>query len=172
MQQVMLTVLLGPPPSTHAWKNWTHRATQSKWQAENKVRGNAASKKWREKNPRRVVEKVCRYRKMKWDTDPEFKLIASMRNRVSIALKKNQKSHCTRDLLGCSMPDLRTHLEKQFRPGMTWENYGPIWHVDHIRPCTKFNLADPAQQRECFHFTNLQPLFALENLRKGNRQSA
>jgi hypothetical protein len=52
---------------------------------------------------------------------------------------------------------------------MTWENYGPVWHVDHIRPCVSFDFLDPAQQRACFHYTNLQPLFALENLKKGGR---
>jgi hypothetical protein len=52
---------------------------------------------------------------------------------------------------------------------MTWENYGPVWHVDHIRPCASFDLTDPAQQRECFHFSNLQPLFAAENLAKGDK---
>jgi hypothetical protein len=57
----------------------------------------------------------------------------------------------------------------RFRPGMTWENYGPVWHVDHIKPCAKFDLTDPDQQRACFHFSNLQPLFADENLRKGGR---
>lgn len=53
---------------------------------------------------------------------------------------------------------------------MTWENYGPVWHVDHIRPCASFDLQDPAQQRECFNFKNLQPLFAKENLKKGDRE--
>ena len=58
-------------------------------------------------------------------------------------------------------------LESKFRDGMTWENYGPFWHVDHIRPWASFDLSDPSQQKLCFHWTNLQPLLATENLAKG-----
>lgn len=67
------------------------------------------------------------------------------------------------------MFELRIHLESKFKPGMSWKNYGPVWHIDHIKPCAKFDLTDPAQQRECFHWTNLQPLFALENLQKSDK---
>lgn len=73
-------------------------------------------------------------------------------------------------LIGCSIEDLRAHIESQFQPGMTWENYGK-WHVDHIRPCVSFNLLDPMQQQECFHYTNLQPLWAEDNIKKGGRVS-
>jgi hypothetical protein len=53
---------------------------------------------------------------------------------------------------------------------MTWENHGRYgWHIDHIRPCASFDLADPEQQRKCFHYTNLQPLWASENMRKGDK---
>ena len=56
---------------------------------------------------------------------------------------------------------------------MTWENHGiGGWHVDHIRPCADFNLLDPEQQRQCFHFTNLQPLWAWQNLQKSDRMVA
>jgi hypothetical protein len=52
---------------------------------------------------------------------------------------------------------------------MTWDNYGPVWHVDHKRPCASFDFSDPVQQRLCWHWTNLQPLFAAENLSKGDK---
>jgi len=70
------------------------------------------------------------------------------------------------DLLGCTVEELRAHLEKQFKRGMSWSNYGR-WHIDHIRPCASFDLTDPEQQRICFHYSNLQPLWAEENMRKG-----
>ena len=73
-----------------------------------------------------------------------------------------------RELVGCSVEEVRAHLEAQFSPGMTWDNYGD-WHVDHIRPCASFeNPADP----ECWHFSNLQPLWAEDNLRKSDKWEA
>ena len=70
-------------------------------------------------------------------------------------------------MIGCTIERLRNHLEAQFTDGMSWENYGKNgWHVDHIRPCASFDLTDPEQQRQCFHYTNLQPLWATDNMRK------
>jgi hypothetical protein len=79
-----------------------------------------------------------------------------------------QKSNKTVVLLGCSVPEFRAHIEKQFQSWMTWENHGRYtWHLDHIKPCAAFDLTDPAQQLACMHFSNWQPLSADENLRKG-----
>jgi hypothetical protein len=61
------------------------------------------------------------------------------------------------------------HLEKTFKPGMTRENHAAVWHVDHILPCSSFDLSDPNQQRQCFHYTNLQALFVHENLTKSDK---
>ena len=72
------------------------------------------------------------------------------------------------ELTGCSKNDLLKHLESKFTEGMTFENYGE-WHIDHIRPCASFNLEDPEEQKKCFHWTNLQPLWALDNIRKGDK---
>ena len=67
--------------------------------------------------------------------------------------------------MGCSIEFLKEYLEKQFKSGMNWDNYGE-WHVDHIIPCVSFDLSDPEQQKKCFYYTNLQPLWAIENLEK------
>jgi hypothetical protein len=117
--------------------------------------------RWTKKNPH--------YRKNRLASDSAYHLLECLRGRTRSAIRRGCKSAHTLELLGCTIPELRAHLEAQFRPGMTWENYGPVWHVDHIRPCASFDLLDPAQQRACFHYTNLQPLFALENLKKGAR---
>ena len=86
---------------------------------------------------------------------------------VVVTSQYNVKAAATLELLGCTPEHLRAYLEAQFEPGMSWENYGRDgWHVDHIRPCASFDLTDPAQQRECFHFANLQPLWAADNLAK------
>ncbi len=70
--------------------------------------------------------------------------------------------------LGCSVDKLKKHLESRFRFGMTWENYG-MWHIDHIRPLASFDLTDRVQFLQACHYTNLQPLWAPENLGKGAR---
>ena len=95
------------------------------------------------------------------------KLAPTLRARVREALRWSgaQKSKSTMDLVGCSIPELRKRLTQQFLPGMTWDNYGE-WHIDHIRPCASFDLTDPEQQKQCFHYSNLQPLWAADNLRK------
>ena len=103
-------------------------------------------------------------------SDPQFRIQKSLRIRVYRALKDRNKSAATLTLLGCSINELRAHLERQFTAGMTWDNYGVKgWHIDHKKPCAAFDLSDPTQQRECFHYTNLQPLWAKDNLSKGDK---
>lgn len=95
-------------------------------------------------------------------------MLGLLRTRICLALNGADKSARTFELIGCPAVWLEVHLESLFAPGMTWENYGPVWHVDHKRPCTSFDLTNPEQQRMCFHWTNLQPLFAEDNLRKSD----
>jgi len=113
-------------------------------------------------------EKIYSYKKQKRDTDPLFRLTHLLRNRLREALNGNSKSASTMKLLGCSIEFLKQHLEKQFKPGMSWENRSSF-HVDHIRPCASFDLIKPEEQRKCFNYTNLQPLFPIDNMRKGAR---
>lgn len=108
----------------------------------------------------------CKRRKA---IDPNFKLACTLRTRILSALKSKsaKKASSTFELTGCTVEYLRNHLESLFTDGMTWENHGE-WHIDHIRPCVSFDLTDPVQQHECFHYSNLQPLWAHENLSKGS----
>jgi hypothetical protein len=106
----------------------------------------------------------------KYRQDPTQQLLNSLRSRLSSLTKGGAKSGSTIELTGCTIEDLRRHLEAQFADGMSWDNYGRTgWHIDHIRPCASFDLSDPNQQRQCFHYTNLQPLWAADNIRKGAR---
>jgi hypothetical protein len=89
--------------------------------------------------------------------DPNFKILSNSRIRIYYALKSNTKKSSTKELLGCTVEELWSYLEKQFKPGMTKENYGE-WHVDHIKPCASFDLSKEENQKKCFHYTNLQPL--------------
>jgi hypothetical protein len=86
------------------------------------------------------------------------------------ALNGVNKACTTKRLIGCTTKELRNHLEAQFIDDMSWDNYGYYgWHIDHIIPCACFDLSDPEQQRQCFHYTNLQPLWAEDNLRKSDK---
>lgn len=110
-----------------------------------------------------------RWQKNKIRTDPVFRLTANLRRRLRFLV--HRKTTRVVHLLGCSPADFRTHLESQFAPWMTWENYGfghGKWVIDHIVPCSSFNLEDVEQQKKCFHYSNLRPLCWKENNRKSN----
>jgi len=134
---------------------------------ENSRRQNAARKKrqWPYIKPR-----VAAYLRKRYSENSQFRLAQLLRTRIRRALVKQNatKRNSTTCLVGVSFQELRAHLEKQFRPGMTWENHGTIWEIDHIRPCASFDLSDFEQQKICFHYSNLQPLFSEENRKKGD----
>jgi hypothetical protein len=93
-----------------------------------------------------------------------------LRSRIWDALLYNKKCAHTEELVGCSIPFLKAYFEKKFKPGMTWRNHGNHgWHIDHIRPCASFDLSKPEEQFKCFHYTNLQPLWKEENLKKHDK---
>jgi hypothetical protein len=95
-----------------------------------------------------------------------------LRGRLRKCLTNGRKSARTEQLLGCSFTELVIHLQRQFVPPMSWAAFlrGEI-HIDHIVPCSRFDLSQAEQQRACFHFSNLQPLWAVDNLRKHARIS-
>lgn len=107
-------------------------------------------------------------------TDPAYHIMGSLRNRVYRLLVHGDKAASTIELIGCSKEFLVRHLEKQFKTvelkhgvqfTMTWANYGPQgWHIDHITPCAAFYLTKPEEQRKCFHWSNLRPLYSTHNI--------
>ena len=101
---------------------------------------------------------------------PNQYLASLMRVRVTCALNnyENRSKKHTFEYVGCNLQELREHLEKQFTIGMSWENQGQ-WHIDHIRPCASFDLSKEEERHKCFHYTNLQPLWASDNLSKGSK---
>ena len=142
------------------------RESGKKYREENKDKIRQRNKKYFAENKDKLIEGISkRYKK-----DPNFRLKKLISYRVREELKKNniKKISKSPELLGCTVQEAREHLEKQFKEGMTWENHGLYgWHIDHIIPCASFDLTDPDQQKKCFHYTNLQPLWAKENLIKG-----
>lgn len=106
--------------------------------------------------------------KVRRKNDPHFRMRQYLSNSINARLAGNRKHLSSLALVGCSTRALRKYIESKFKGGMTWENRGMFgWHIDHIKPCASFNLSDPEQQKECFHYTNLQPLWWWENLAKG-----
>lgn len=116
-----------------------------------------------------LINKKRRDKDSPYFTKPEHKIRNSLRQRLSKIVKyKDRKIHKKIiPFLGCSITELRKHLESKFLPTMTWENYGKYWHIDHIIPCSFFNLIDEEEQKKCFHYTNLQPLFAITQVIDG-----
>jgi len=108
------------------------------------------------------------YEQNRRKTDAAFRLAKNLRNRLYQAINGALKSARTLELVGCDIGFLRRWIEAKWKPGMSWQNYGK-WHVDHIMPCAMFDLSDPVQQRTCFRWTNLQPLWAHENISKSDR---
>jgi hypothetical protein len=127
-----------------------------------------------------ILERAARYRKShgmnkewyrKWinkrrKENPSVRIRDSISARINSALKGEGKTYTTTYYLGCSAEYLKEYLESQFFGGMSWANYGE-WHIDHIRPCCSFDLTNREEQLKCFHYTNLQPLWAADNIRKG-----
>lgn len=106
----------------------------------------------------------------KQDARLDIRIKRRLSNRIRSSLNSQyiKKTNRTHELVGCSISYLKIHLENQFTTGMSWDNYGD-WHIDHIRPCCSFDLTDPEQQKQCFHYTNLQPLWWLDNIKKGGK---
>jgi hypothetical protein len=110
----------------------------------------------------RLMEKA----KLRRRTIPEVKLAIYCRNRINSVLKGKKKESLNK-LVGCDINELKYYLEKQFKFGMSWDNWKlDGWHIDHIKPCCTFNLQDVNEMKKCFHYTNLQPLWWYENLSK------
>jgi hypothetical protein len=142
------------------------------WSKENRGRLNEYHKEWREKNIDKHREKKRNYQKHKRHTDPIYKLISNFRTAIYIVLKENKLDKYSNyfKMVGYSAEQLREHLEKQFKDDMSWENYGE-WHIDHIKPISSFTFetCDDEQFKECWSLENLQPMWGVENIKKGNK---
>ena len=141
------------------------------WIENNREKFNKLANKSYHKNKKKIIKKNMEYERKRLKTDMNWVLKKRLRNRLRQALKGISKSKSTMELLGVPHMDfLKTWIECKFKEGMTWENRH-LWHIDHIKPCSSFDLTKPEEQAKCFHYTNLQPLWASENLSKGNRIS-
>ena len=128
------------------------------------ARGAAYRKTEKGKAARRTAER------RRWVENANFNVASRLRARIRATLKEHgtYKKSRTETLIGCTIPALLLHLESLFQPGMSWANRS-AWHIDHKRPCASYDLTDPTQQLQCFHYTNLQPLWKADNLAKGKK---
>jgi hypothetical protein len=110
------------------------------------------------------------YRQQLMVANPSFKVGHRLQIKLHEALTTytgKRRAPVFESLVGCTVKEFRQHLERQFKPGMSWNNYGlGGWEIDHKQPCCSFDLTDPDQVKLCFHYTNLQPLWRAENASK------
>jgi len=123
------------------------------------------NKRWTTKNKNKVNEYRRNWQRDKWHSDINYRLKCLLRSRLWKAINLNQKQSSMTDLLGCTIDELKVFLESKFTTGMSWDNQG-AWHIDHIKPCASFDLTKLSEQKKCFHYSNLQPLWAKDNLEK------
>lgn len=114
--------------------------------------------------------KINAYQNERYATDPKYAMVKRLSASLNQSLRRARanKTTNTMKLVGCTSEELMVYLESQFLSGMTWENRR-MWHIDHILPCASFDLTDPEQQKKCYHYSNLRPLWAKLNLAKGKR---
>ena len=138
------------------------------WREANKDKVKVQTKNYREANK----DKIKKWFVNKFKTNVQFKLSHILRSRLHNALKNNQKTGSAVKDLDCSVEELKQYLESKFQPGMSWDNWSlDGWHIDHIKPLSSFDLTDRKQLLEACHYTNLQPLWAKDNLSKSDKIS-
>jgi hypothetical protein len=169
------------------------------WVKNNKELKKKGDKKYREENKERIKECDKKYRnshadeikkykkehyeehkikyasvkreweKKKRETDNEFRILSTLRGRVYKALRSTKKTDNTINLIGCSIEFFMNWLQHQFDSKMSWDNYGDYWQIDHVIPCSHFNMTNEQEQFKCFNWKNCRPLESTKNLSKGDK---
>lgn len=151
--------------------------TKRRYYRQNATALGAKNRARRKARPDEYRRSSREYMRRRTREDIGFRILTRLRARCRSALKgRGTKADHTIALMGCTLRQLKAHLESLWLPGMTWENWGShrdggttTWQIDHVRPCASFDLTDPEEQRKCFHWSNLQPLWAADNLAKSDR---
>ena len=138
---------------------------RKKYLLENKEKIKIYKKKYKQLNR----EQIRKYENNRYKNFIEFRLAHLLRRRLGSAIRNNYKTGSAVNDLGCSIKYLKSYLEKKFEIGMNWNNQGE-WHIDHIKPLSNFDLTNRKQFLKANHYTNLQPLWAKDNMSKGNRE--
>ena len=157
------------------------QSVNKNWHKKNRDKIRARRKEYHQENKDWLNEKSRNYQKANRDklrlhlnkkrrTNTQFRLAHNLRARVRASLKDNIKSGSAVKNLGCSLEELKAHLESKFQPGMNWDNWSSNgWHIDHVKPLSSFDLSNKDELLKACHYTNLQPLWAKDNLVKGDK---
>ena len=144
-----------------------HIKMTNKWQKDNWDKLKVYHKKRNQENKEYIRSVQREYEKNQRANNIEWRIKKNLRCRLYYALKSNQKKGSAISDLGCSVEFLKDYLSLKFENGMSWDNYGE-WHIDHIKPLSIFDLTDKKQFKKACHYTNLQPLWAEDNIKKSN----
>ncbi len=143
-----------------------YKAQCQRYYRKNKTHHRAVGKLWAQRNRKRLAK----YQRQRRKTNQAHRLSLVLRDRIRDSVRRNQKDYSgrVRSLLGCSIESFKFYLKSKFELGMSWDNYGHTgWHIDHIIPCSHFDLSNIEHQKRCFHFSNMQPMWSKKNLSKG-----
>ena len=143
----------------------------------NKEKIQAGQKKWRDANKNKIKayfkdnrDILNEYHRNRNRTNMQYKLTKTLRSRLHQAIKEDQKTGSAIHDLGCTIDELKIYLESKFQEGMSWDNWSyEGWHIDHIKPLASFDLTDRNQLLQACHYTNLQPLWAKDNIAKSDK---
>lgn len=143
---------------------------RKQYELDNKTKIAKTNSEWYIENKDIVKAKIKEREKQYIKNNLNYLIAKRLRTRLNCAIKNNQKTGSAITDLGCSVKELIIYLESKFQPGMTWNNYGK-WHIDHIKPLANYDLTDSIILKELCNYKNLQPLWAIDNLRKTNKES-
>lgn len=146
-------------------KRRNHKADREK----RKEAAAAQKREYRKRDYVRIAH-AARMKKKKSD-DPAYRVRHNLSKRLwdMVSERGNAKTSSVMKYVGCTKDQLRDHIQSMFKKGMTWTNYGKIWHIDHIIPCASFDHMDEQQIKQCWHWANLRPMIAADNIAKGDR---
>ena len=157
-----------PQKAKRIWLDYYYRNREKILQEKKKNYNSVIECAKAEKYRRANLDKVRAYVKKRRKEDVQYRLASYLRSRLAGFLRGKERHGSAVKLLGCSLDELKIHLEKQFESDMTWSNYGK-WHLDHKIPLSSFDLTDISHLQQACHHTNLQPLWARENIIKSNK---
>ena len=145
---------------------------KKEWRKQNPEKEKQARNTYREENREKLNEYHRKWKENKRNKDVKYKLQSNMSRRIRYELNtllKGKKTKRTTEYIGCSIEDLKGHLESKFTEGITWENYGSVWHIDHKIPCSSWNFENDFENHCCWNYRNLTPLLASVNQSKNNK---